>query len=69
MFDLMKAIGIVENRLAELQEHSDGRYHSEAISALELVLNDLNNELHAQMLVMDQFAKEIEDGNENRTEV
>jgi hypothetical protein len=63
MFDLMKAIGIVENRLAELQEHSDGRYHSEAISALELVLNDLNNELHAEMITMDQFAAEFEQEN------
>lgn len=60
MFDLVRAINIVEGRLAEYQQHSDGRYHQEAIAALELVLNDLNNELHAEMLIMEQFAAEFE---------
>lgn len=68
MFDTLKAISLVEGRLAEYQAHNETGQHFQAIGALELVLNDLNNELHAQMLVMDQFAKEIEDGNENRTE-
>lgn len=72
MFDLIKAISIVENKICMYRADSEAQpYRDNAgeIAALESVLNDLNNELHAQMLVMDQFAKEIEDGNENRTEV
>ena len=61
MFDLIKAATIVENRLAELHAHNDSNgYHMQAIGALELVLNDLNNQLHAEMLLMEQYAKEFE---------
>ena len=64
MFDLIKAINITENRLAELHAHNDSNgYHFQAIEALEMVLNDLNNELHAEMLIMEQYAQEF---NENR---
>jgi hypothetical protein len=63
MFDLIKALNIVENRLAELHAHNDSNgYHMEAISTLELVVNDLNNELHAEMLIMDQYAQEFNEG-------
>jgi len=63
MFDLIRSISIVENHIsnyaaeAEAQPYRDNKA---VISALELVLNDLNNELHAQMVTMDLYAKEME---------
>lgn len=62
MFDTMKAIELVEGRKAEYEAHNETGQHYQAIGALELILNDLNNELHSQMLVMDQFAQEFEQG-------
>lgn len=59
----MKSVSIVEGRLAEFWQHNETGQHYAAISALELVLNDLNNELHAEMLVMEQFAQEFNGGN------
>lgn len=63
MFDLLKAITAIENRLAEAWAHNESGQQYQAINALELVLNDLNNELHAEMIAMEEFAQQF--NNEN----
>jgi len=60
MMDLIKAINIVENTLAEYWEHNETGQHYQAIDALESVLNKLNNELHAEELLMELYFKECE---------
>lgn len=58
VFELIKAINKLEGMLAEAWDHNETGQHYKYIDGLEAALNVLRNELHAQELIMEQFAME-----------
>jgi hypothetical protein len=58
MFELIKSIEKLEGMLAEAWEHNVYGKEAKYIDGIEAALNVLRNELHAQELVMEQFAME-----------
>ncbi len=55
-----KMIELVEGKLAEAWDHNESGKQYGYIDALEMILSELRNALHAEMLVMEDFAKQFE---------
>lgn len=69
MLETLKAINIVENRLAGYKAHATASPYfdnAKQIEALEFVLQDLNEELEAEMRRLDAYAEQL---NINELEV
>lgn len=60
MFELIKSIEKLEGMLKEAHQHNENGQHYKYIDGIEAALNVLRNELHAQELVMEEFASQFE---------
>lgn len=61
MFEIQKGIDHSEAIKEMLWAGNDRRANDKFFEGLELAISELKNLQHAEMLVMDEFAKEFED--------